>query len=359
MTGLKVGPWPGNNSPFAQRAADEEYRKAFANLHTFGDSLMAGSLATISANKVAQRVQSVVGGTLQEWSVGGTQVTDMASQLPLRGIRPTKDDLTIWIVGYNDNRNFGDDSAKRAALGEGVKGLAVYMALPNKKYNNESTDWTRNGSWTYQDAATYRDAYFSNTVGNWAETEVEGETIYVGFWNRPSGRAVVEIRVDGVLVGTYDTNQSYADEGGQFDIVNGVFRRRGLTPGKHVVRCTVPSGGGVCQPWWAAGHSLGDDTAQVWLMGCPRMPTGGYAAAGNPNFNNGTDAAADLIADEVKAVVEKLQEDGLDVRYIAPPPFVDAEDWDADLVHWDDSGHMGAASAFITEWRQGRYNWQE
>lgn len=322
--------------PHSVQASGETYT-------TFGDSITSGG----SASDEAHRYVNIIAGN-QDWilnnkAVGGTQLGDMGWQ-----IYPYDAYISSALVGYNDMRHGGSNSALRNDFKGALYALATWCSLTDRKTGKDASI-TYSGSWT--NSGAWQIGKYSTTSGSTATFTAQGTVIYIGSINLLNGYGQFKVETrdisgngDWINKGTYNCYGMSAPLASTVTFTPMLIRLTGYTSGKtHDVRVTTLNSGIVYFDW--VGSNSG--TKDFYLGDCLPMNSAGYAYGGT-TWGNGSDTAVNEYNADIASVVSALQSDGLNIHLVDASKYynINTDVW-TDNIHPNDSGYAHIAQAFI------------
>lgn len=333
----------------------------------FGDSVVAGSSATTTANTWWRLVSDHYGWTHTNLAFGGAVVTDLNWESQ-RGYSVTNyynnvlyttplstaTNLTVFAkVGINDGADFPTTSVSHAAYlthyYQSWLAFAAYWATPGKTL---ATAATESGTWTDWNN------YFGSAAGNSSTTSGDtltfttmGDAVYVAFpvsltnttsfgkfWVSIDGTAVDLVNPNGVGFGNrnqYGTPSAFIP----YSATNAFWAKRyaGYGQRRHTVLIT-------------ATNNASLPTVINWVAGSqqPIGPNSGPSVFLLENLNRAADATRDAtysaLRAQVNQVANQLGGDGLQVAIIRPNSVYDSAN-SGDGIHPNDAGMVQVAQA--------------
>lgn len=272
----------------------------------FGDSISTKSTAsgaTSAASSYASLLQSALGVTVDTVAVAGSMAADQAQLI--YSYTAQAGDRFIVALGTNDERIYLTDTAKRAAYHQIVQGILSFLGTPTKR-NGLDSSIIYTGSWGA--TAVYGMGKNSYTQGDKATFTVNGTAAYIGLIAQSGAPGVAEIRVDGVLHGTWLTSQNINTSLGA-TYCPSLYRIGGLSAGDHSVEVKVVSSGGsgarVYLDWIAT--STQTIKPDLYVVNVPKAQA--YSTGGS-------DANVALYNAELSTIVNELAADGLHVHLV-------------------------------------------
>lgn len=276
----------------------------------------------------------------------------------------------LCFAGYNDYRRLGttDDDITRL-IRHKVRSMFALQALKNWKPGSDYSAISNVAHWntgffhpdnTRTDQLPGEFAAFlsSPAVGRWIEYEFEGDAVVVGFkgsYDFVGGVSTdeVELRVDGVLEETWDTNTNEGIPVGYEIYEEGHYRLlKGFGPGTHTLRITTTTNRTTTGFFLDGIGECWDDEADFspFIMMYPSRMTDpdGYAATA-PTFNKGSDAAVALVKAAIDTEAAYFQEKWPDNYAVFDTTSVldPATDFDTDLIHPKRIGMDNIATGLI------------
>jgi hypothetical protein len=206
------------------------------------------------------------------------------------------------MLGTNDQRIYGSNTAKQVLFRNGMYALAVYM----------STDVTKaiSGgiySGTWGNTVAYGIGKYSDTQGSKLTFSASGPVIYLAYIKQVSNGGQFIVTIDGVNKGTFTSDgagittalgMTYGPQLARFD---------GLGSGSHVVEVEVisptSSSNRVYIDYWATPSARN----QLYIGNIP------YATS---YPSGGSNANVDAYNDELSRIVSTLSDDGLMVKLV-------------------------------------------
>lgn len=304
-------------------------------LTMFGDSTGGG---------IVSNVASQLGVTADDQSVSGDQAADQATHV--YSYSPTTPHAFIMGTGINDERVYGTDANRLRIMADAESALVAWLALPeSQKIRMASAAPALTGSgWTL--TQVYGLGRRSNMVGDTATVTIAGRTLYVGVLQQDGQTGAADLYIDGRYITSITC---YGQGGALIATQNGtsytakLIRVPNLPAGSHTVSIVNRSGGLVYLDW-VGGTDGAVSTARpvVFVGNC--IP----GAFGYPS--GGSDAAVAAVNTWIKALVEQLADDGLNVHLvdlfsaITDPP----NDISSDGIHPTAQGYSKLFTAYTT-----------
>lgn len=323
----------------------------------YGDSITKGTTGPSSLpNSYAVLLATAKGWTLTNTAVDGAMIPDVAEAVYATTVGT--DYAQFWLQdGTNDQRTYGTSDLALRVFREGHAALLTYLAIPHasKILGTDTSKITYTGTWANSPVGnpwqTQIGRTSTNAAGSTATFTVSGRAIYIGTLYQHGAtpnNATYSIAVDGGTAVTYPV-----DPGFLMGTVLGnhtwgprLIRIAGLSEGFHTVVLTVVSapaaGDAVYLSWVAGSGGVNQLTGpNVYVGNVPRFTAAGYVAVG------GSDANVKLYNRAIRANVNMLQGDGLNIALVDGSSYLDpAVDTTGDGVHLNDAANVKLANAY-------------
>jgi hypothetical protein len=315
---------------------------SFGSYDAFGDSITAGTGATVPANKYVSLIGTALSVTPTDQGVGGDQAADQESEIYQTTVNSTGSQLFTYMVGTNDMAHYFANADQLANYQSFMLASAAWLGIPaNKKITAQSGTPTYSGSWSNSTYYGGSIGKYSTTNGDTATFTVSGTVAYVAYTMLDSNAGQFSITVDGVSKGTYSNygkNNSVISTQNGKTYGSGLARIAGLSSGSHTVVLTVTSATDPNNKVffdWAAGNE------GVTVDGGPLVIQGGV-----PNKNS---YLVPIYSSLVIANVSMLHGDGLNIYYADTTNAINiSTDLIGDVTHPNDLGHSHLAQAFLS-----------
>lgn len=318
-------------------------------LNTYGDSISLGFNATSVPVSYSGIISTAYGWSISNNGISGTQIQDqLVNNL---GKTVSTLDQHIYISGYNDMRQMGTDQDKQATYQACLYASALYLATPhnNKVRSRDSSKITFTGTPT-NSGILGGNFWKSLGISGTATFTVPGSVLYIVCAKDNTGTAgkTVNVTVDGVDKGTFNSNDGTATQGGTIYSAF-VIRIDSLSAGNHTVVLTAGTGGSWFGFATGTGYTKPALAPPVYVGNCLSMSTTGYAT-GSAGFTNGSDAAVAQFNTRISDIVTTLRGDGFtNVQYCDISSAYDPDTQvDTDHVHPTNAGHSAIATKFMT-----------
>jgi lysophospholipase L1-like esterase len=316
------------------------------NLLAAGDSFTQGDGASVSTNRMADKLAGSFPLPVALRALGGSQIGHIA-KLIMNG-NDTINTNSISQLGnlfYNDTRFIGTNEAQRKAAYHCALAMAYHLAIPNsaKVFGPaliKSSGWTN--------AVPYPSTSYIGTKGATAQATVSGTVVYIHTLQAQTFGSYISVTVDGVDRGTYGALSAIVPNQDSDPWAPAIIRIDGLAPGPHVVVCTVgdplagATGGSNVFISWIAGNAAPGPT--VLLATAAEMLAS--QASINAPFDKRT---IPVWQDSIQAVIDIasfLRFDGLNAVLVRWDSVLSLPaDLSADNVHPNDTGHLKLAQA--------------
>lgn len=323
---------------------------AVTSLNCYGDSIIAGTNGTATANLPSP--------TTQNWcavfanSIGRPLTNNFGvvnSVLPLTGFLPSANVQTPStavgsIIGGLSN-HLSSVGSFSTNIVSGLQNMAVFLALPNSA-KVFGTAMTQSGVWSTTPLFGLTNE-FSTALNATLTGTVNGTTVYYAYWTSSAGGyGTADVTVDGGAPTSVNFTSAYVPTGGgTFQPM--LLRISGLSSGNHTVVIKNTSAGNVSPVMWIAGN-----------QGTPQTP---FVAIASTIDRTGQTANMATLNAAVSAMVSLLQADGLNVVYndisasvslaaTAPAQYY------ADQIHPTLLGATLMAGAFLNNFYSGSTN---
>jgi hypothetical protein len=312
-------------------------------LHSYGDSIMQGGGVGYIPNWIADRK----GYVLTDHSWGGTQIQDhMDAQLHATTVVAGMN--SIWIVGLNDMRFYGNNSVTAGYLKDSIKAGLAWLAIPaDKKITSRSTAVTYAGTW----AQNGQIRSYSSELNATATFSLYGRTILIEMLHVEdvAENGTFSVTIDGALFGNYTTPHSVVCNSA-ISYHSFLIRAANLSDGAHtvVIKVTSNAVGNVFFEWAAGLGAYADPNGpNVWCANCLRLPVAGYPLYAP--FDQGSDAAVSLYNKIILEAVRDLAIDNLNVMYVdASSNYDPVTDCSVDNVHPNITGYSNILDSFLS-----------
>lgn len=319
----------------------------------YGDSITVGVGASVPANAYAALLASRMKWAFSNRAISGGMIMDWIGNMISDTI--ADDQISFILPGFNDVRNIGNDVAKQIAYEYALYAAVAYAAIPeSKKMKGNSSGIAYAGTWATSPVIGY--GKYSSTIGNTATFTVSGSTVYICTTEQLAFGGKVQVSIDGVNKGTFDTMQTVSNGGAVSSIsyLPMLIRIADLDDGAHTVVCTVvaknpaSSSNNFFLNWVAGSSAKSSTNARVFVGNTLRMTASGYALLG-PNYNHANELATRQFCAISERVCADLGSDGLNVCYVDTSGAYDPYTMvDSDNVHPNDTGMAAIYNAFMT-----------
>ncbi len=307
-------------------------------VNTFGDSITAGTGASIPANDYISLLSEFTGWSFKNNAVGYSMVPDQAPYVFATNIYSNS--ISTLMLGTNDQYHYGIDSTRLAVYKTGHEALLAYLAIPaSQKILGGSPSVTYTGSWA---PASWIGMY-TQANGATATFTVTGTSVLIGTKQGAAYTGTYSITIDGTNEGTFSSVCPSLNTilGNTFGPKLQIFS--GLSDGAHTVVLTKLDANPYLFFDWAAGvgGSGVAGSSVVYVSNIYHMSAAAYASLGGSSAN--TDSYNAAIASNVST----LSALGLHVILSdCSTPMNTATDLAPEGLHPNDAGHQVIATAF-------------
>lgn len=290
-------------------------------LHMFGDSIPTGAGAGAAHLGFASKLAVAIGATLVNNAKSGGMAID--NTLALLNTVMSPGDIGGVMSGTNDNAIYDLDVAKRGFYISSLLAHAVILACGYVKVNPSNV--TLSGVWG---SAGYDNSFATAVPGAKASFLHTGNTVAIGYIRQFNNGAKFKVTIDGVEKGIFD--------------VGGDVRSYLKTP--HGCACEVFQDLGTGQHFVEVEAVSANDQNVVYFQWFSAMqPKNKVLFINTPHAVNytygGSDANVDVYNADELAMVNRLRNIGLDIRYADVCSELTALDM-VDDVHPNASGHQ-------------------
>lgn len=343
----------------------------------FGDSytnpgLQATPVGSPSANAYISLLVATIGKGVTNRANTGTGILTAQYESITNDVQPRVAGITC-MTGLNDTNRNGGGATFIDYWGEWYKSFLTSNLVASGKAASDltATSWFNYANSGYNKAHQFgvgkqtkgTQTLYSGTQ-ELSYTFNDDHVIMQYLVSRPALNPAtyldtMQIRIDGVLVDTINCQLAESQDIPGWEVFSGYLIRckiySGLSNGSHTitVRRTANSGGagaGVFIDYF--GH-LGTDTSDTkpLLLGDVTYITN-YAQTAP--YNNGSQAAADAANTKIQELVDEI----LAIRPNLPiaiqhtntdAPALDSGDYNADGLHWNNSGHNKGYQKFLAK----------
>lgn len=245
-----------------RRSVGLDYRPALSapsegDLKVQGDSISAGFNASSTSERYTTQLSVARGLPETNTADSGDVVADQCNYAFTRVI--AADDVNIWALGTNEFLWYsGTDAVQRAKAflyGEGHLASLLHLGVASGYVNRVTAQamTTNAGVWTNANAGEDSGAAFTLTQNGEKEGTVSGSTVVVIFraydLSQTTG-ATIQVEIDGVVQGTWETQCETLSGGGSIESDEGNFSVPiplifdGLEDREHTVTVTKTDTGG-------------------------------------------------------------------------------------------------------------------
>lgn len=299
-------------------------------IRAFGDSITEGVGASVPAKAWRNVLAAALGQAITSLAHSGDMVADQTDEVLSASV--AVGDTSIICLGVNDQRIYGSDAAKRCYFRKGLAAHVAWLALGSKvtarSVGNETGTWENTG--------VFGIGRCGRTAGAKKTFQVSGSTVYLSHLIQNGQAGAFDVRIDGVLVGSFVTAANMTTYHGQ-TYGPQLLRFAGLSAGVHTVEVEVTSAGRVYIEWVA-----GNDQAVL-----PKVYVGNVIKAAPPYTAGGSDANVDAYNQEISAMVAEFAADGLCVTLVDVCARLNVtSDLSSDGLHPSDAGHAKIAAAY-------------
>jgi lysophospholipase L1-like esterase len=300
-------------------------------LYLFGDSITYGVGASVASKAYAYLLAIALSGTSGNSAISGAMVPDQATYVYNANI--TSGDTVTIMLGTNDERIYGTNTAKQEFFKNGLAALAVRAS---SNTTNAIAGGTYTGTW--YNTVAYGVGKHSNVNGSKLTFSVSGPVVYIGYIKQINNGGQFTVKVDGVLKGTYDCIGNGITTAKGLAYGPQLLRIAGLANTTHTVEIEVVSptatANRVYIDWWGGVAPRN----AVYVANIP------YATA---YVSGGSDANVDAYNSEIASMANALGSDGVDVHLVDVNTSLSDSDM-ADEYHPNDAGHQKINNKFLS-----------
>ena len=304
-------------------------------LWAFGDSISAGIPGDVNNNPEWYPHPYLIAldkhHLITNLAADGAQAADQ--YMAFGTTTPATGDRICVMLGTNDERTYGVNQLKLNNFATILAAECYFITQQTSK----AQSWGASGTWNSTSGQTI--GLYSTTVGNSLTTTFNGPTLTFGYLIDDAVGGSFSVTVDGVNVGTYNT-QSLAPIMTTLGKNSGPALGRiiGFSPGPHTVVFQQTAAGTVYLDW----VGIGPNGAKLLLSTIPRMTSAAYTAFG------GSDANVASYNQAIRSLVTQMQEDGLSALLVDSSSSVNPLlDLGADGLHPNQQGRVNIATTFL------------
>ena len=304
----------------------------------YGDSITLGYALANPSQRFSTLLCNQLSMVEVNWGVGGSQIADSGESDVVTANNSIFDScVSVWLAGYNDMRYYGTNAAALDDNQAALESLTAWTALPTSQLKpwpqvTFDTNWGNRSD-------VLGGVAFSTSAGAQATFNFTGTTLLIGTARVDNGGNATVV-VDGTVTNIYSCLRTSAATGHGRTYSAGLIIFTNLPDTAHTVVFTAQSADTTFLDWYAAYTT--NQLPKVVLCGTLKMLTTGINVG--DGYTNYSPQAASLYSGMVSNVAVTLSAAKLNVRWV-PAPSLNSNDWENDLVHPNESGHLKIKNA--------------
>jgi uncharacterized repeat protein (TIGR02543 family) len=313
-------------------------------IHTYGDSITAGSSASAISKRWVNLLASGLGLSYKNTAVNGSVLEEAGQIDNIYAQNVDASSISAILTGYNNHRYYNTSLTRLDTYKQALPVALAYLSIPNAN-KIFGTAFTTSGTWTATTTYGQINRSVATTIkDSTAQATLSGSTLYIaGTRTSTKNTGSISITVDGTDYGVYSCAGVESSFTHKRTYAPFMIRIPNLSKGNHTVVLTNKADG-YCQIDWAAGNDKISEFPRVYVAGALTM-TPGYYITNSIKSNLEANVLYNKVISDTRLM---LQADGLNViTSPAETMYTPATMVSPDKVHPNDLGHQTIANSML------------